>query len=39
MVATGVLKDWDGRTVYANADLKPTTAEQTQPAEAVTTAP
>ena len=36
---TGVLKDWDGRTVYANADLKPTTAEQTQPAEAVTTAP
>ena len=26
---TGVLKDWDGRTVYANADLKPTTAEQT----------
>ena len=36
---TGVLKDWDGRTVYASADLKPTTAEQTQPAEAVTTAP
>ncbi len=34
----GVLKDWEGRTVYASADLKP--AEQPeQPAEGVTTAP
>ena len=34
----GVLKDWEGRTVYADADLKPPT-QAAQPAEGATTAP
>jgi foldase protein PrsA len=34
----GVLEDWEGRTVYANADLKPPEQPE-QPAEGVTTAP